>query len=239
MKYLNFLIVSLFILSINNLSGGSFKEWKTFSDEIKKDKRVILYYTFENIKDHTVINEARGNPKDLTYKSENFNGKIYNCQVEKGKGRWKEKSAIILKGYVDCGNDDHFDMKEKSFTVEAWIKTMDKFGGIITKHTGGRNGEWIFGVRWMGKKGVLTFGPSQRYCDGKTNISDNKWHHIAGVMWWNDKEKKGKLQLYVDGELDNALEGVPSIKSGKRHVLCFVDHHNLQFHWASLNFCTA
>lgn len=98
----------------------------------------------------------------------------------------------------------------EAFTISVWVKS-DSVGhdrGIVfaIDPTGGDN---VFGFRYdaaswstpggtnLIKGAVTTTGGGQAY-EGKSDVQTTEWQHLAFL--WSSGEK---LQLYIDGELDD------------------------------------
>ncbi len=141
----------------------------------------VAWYTFDEDKEGQVV-DSSGN---------NLHGKLVGdakiiSDPERGH-------VLCLDGngdYVDCGNDPAFNFIG-SATVAAWIKVkaLDKdWQAIVNKRDG----------MGIASSGLVQWGN----VDGKTDMNDGKWHHVAGV------HDGTKFYLYVDGKLDNSKEAL-------------------------------
>jgi len=106
---------------------------------------------------------------------------------------------------VNCGN--HSSLKiTGAITVEAWIKTSGIGRNIKIVNKGdNRLNQKGYGLT-IGRNpyGVVTFmvsgdGAKYTHLDGRTVLTDNKWHHVAGVF-----SPSAYLKVYVDGKLERA-----------------------------------
>ena len=108
-------------------------------------------------------------------------------------GMFGEALVLDRNGYVDVGRAAAH-MAKKPYTISAWIKTASGAADIVG------NGTTTGCVLLMVYRNVLRghhwTGKGLNVLDGKTRISDGRWHHVAQVV-------DGKhIRLYVDGRLD-------------------------------------
>ncbi|MBN1817717.1 MAG: sulfatase-like hydrolase/transferase [Sedimentisphaerales bacterium] len=92
-------------------------------------------------------------------------------------------------------------------TVSAWIKTTSASGGILS--WGDSNAGSVRKTGWNlalynGKLRLMAWGGN---AVGKTDLNDNKWHHIAVTL--QDRDSNGThiedIRLFVDGGDDTGL----------------------------------
>lgn len=102
---------------------------------------------------------------------------------------------------IDTVQDAIFDFAG-DFTIEAWVKPNGGFWpSVVSKfdNIGGlRYGFW-FGIAGGGTVGMQVFdGTAGTWptAYGTTNIQDDMWHHIAGVM------QSDTLKVFVDGVME-------------------------------------
>jgi putative heme-binding domain-containing protein len=128
------------------------------------------------------------NPDDLTL-----------IQLDSSNSNPGTKAAMAYDGsaFFELENASNYDTFQKDFTVTASIKTSSD-GTIWSISDGGekwipngqsffiRDSKLCFDIGWVGA------------VQGKTSITDNRWHDIA-VSW----QKSSKtVRLFVDGKLD-------------------------------------
>jgi intein/homing endonuclease len=151
------------------------------------------------------INEYRSNRETFgSAELVNYDGIVYGITVPKyhiiyvrrnGKGCWV--------GNCDCGERESLNITD-AITIEAWVKTTDNMGYIVTKMTGGWGWDRGYSLSTYSTGFILGIdtGPDTEYvsCGYVTNIWDDKWHHVVGVGKSYDK-----MRLYVDGKLDSVV----------------------------------
>jgi WD40 repeat protein/serine/threonine protein kinase/tetratricopeptide (TPR) repeat protein len=122
----------------------------------------------------------------------------------------ERKNVLSLDGngdYVDCGNNEAFDISG-ALTVAAWAKSTP-FKGF--RHTLVAKGDsWnLTGTRydvpafhcWVkGQIGEVT---------GNASVGNERWHHIVAI--YDGREMK----LYIDGKLDNSVVGCSGIRTSE------------------------
>ena len=105
---------------------------------------------------------------------------------------------VLDNPILDFGADD-------SFSVEAWVKTTTKTGGIILAKRNladSWNNLYVLYGEYSG--GIVravfylrnSLSPDiSVYAKGTTDISDGQWHHVVGVR----NISTGNVRIYVDG----------------------------------------
>jgi hypothetical protein len=105
------------------------------------------------------------------------------------------------------GSNDSVDIPHSAgqlsypFTVEAWVKTTDADGIVVSKYVGSSGNGWQMGLSggklaaWFFRPGGAIF-PSGAGIVGATTINNGVWHHVAFVV-----DSTGG-RLYVDGVSD-------------------------------------
>jgi putative heme-binding domain-containing protein len=120
-------------------------------------------------------------------------------QLDSGAAKTATQTVMAYDGstFFELEDSSNYDTFHEDFTVTASIKTTSD-GTIWSISDGGekwipngqslfiRDGKLCFDIGWVGA------------VQGKTTITDNRWHDIA-VSW----QKSSKtVQLFVDGKLD-------------------------------------
>ncbi len=152
------------------------------------------------------LDETRGaNVVDLS--GSGFNGALA------GNPQWKPSGGKIGGALQFDGNGDHVEVASQpssldlttQITVAAWIKVNKfdkKWQAIVTKgdtawrlHRNKDNTDTMsFGCTGL-RSGPYAWGAK---IDGKKNVNDGRWHHVAGVY------DGSRVCLYVDGALDGS-----------------------------------
>jgi hypothetical protein len=136
-----------------------------------------------------------GNAKDMS--GNGNDGQVFNATLVADRNG-KPNSAYSFDGsksYILVKHSKSLTFPG-SITVECWAKINDSFGGVVTQHVGGANGNWLLGVN----QGRMKFALSQNGLNAKFDsvvVNDNKWHHMIGIY---DAAKK-VTKHYLDGKL--------------------------------------
>ena len=168
------------------------------------DKNTVAVWLFEE-GNGKIVKDASGNGHDGNFK---------------GSPKWvKAKFGTGLELPGDAGGyvvvDSTKKLELETLSIEAWVKVKEgtgKWQGIVCKQQAGctnRNyGIWV-NVNTsvlhaqIGANGACAFS-----IDGTTDITDNKWHHLAFTY-------DGKIgRVYVDGKLENEAPNAESFQSG-------------------------
>ncbi|GAA4352150.1 hypothetical protein GCM10023185_11540 [Hymenobacter saemangeumensis] len=105
-----------------------------------------------------------------------------------------------------------------AITLEAWVRTSLTTGAeqyITTKN----ESSWYLALNGGGGlTGVASFflnnvSPGGGWLYGTTNLTDGRWHHVAGTY------DGATLRLYVDGVLENSRAATGAIATGTSPVL--------------------
>lgn len=152
------------------------------------DPNLLAHYEFSNdVTDSAGSNDGtiQGNPGYVTGPT------IYGNAIDlDGTGDY----VIINDGIYPIGTGTITNM-----TAAAWIKTTNTLAGwqsIVSQTL-----NWRLSVGY----GLCAFHPGnigEVRCS-HTLVNDNQWHHLAGVYEYDN----GKLKLYVDGVLQNTIDG--------------------------------
>jgi hypothetical protein len=125
--------------------------------------------------------------------------------------------ALYLDGigdYVDLGNDPTLNMDDE-ITVATWIKSRS-FGNwepLVAKNGENEQG-WQLRRYGGGQHACFTVRGTTGVDDpgGQIDVIDREWHHVAGVY------DGAKRYLYVDGELDIAIDDTGTIAASSDPV---------------------
>lgn len=169
------------------------------------DDNTVAVWLFEEGAGKTV-KDASGNGHDAEFA---------------GSPKWvKAKFGTGLEFPGDAGGylivESTKKLELETLTIEAWVKVekaTGKWQGIICKQQAGctnRNyGIWV-NVNTsvlhaqIGANGACAFS-----IDGTTDITDDKWHHLAFTY-------DGDMgRVYVDGELENEAPNAETFQSGE------------------------
>lgn len=136
-----------------------------------------------------------------------------------GSPKWvKAKFGTGLEFPGDAGGYVVVDSTEKleleTLSIEAWVKVEEptgKWQGIVCKQQAGctnRNyGIWVNVNSSVLHAQIGANGGCAFSIDGTTDITDDKWHHLAFTF----DGKMGKV--YVDGELENEAPNAQTFQS--------------------------
>jgi hypothetical protein len=131
-----------------------------------------------------------------------------------GTPKWvagKYGGAIEFDGddYINCGNGDSLQIQDEItitfwFQVDAFSNTWEAFlakgdNSYRSSRSGGTGN-----ATHMGASGT-TIGGGNGYYDATIVITDNQWHHWAGVY------DGAEARIYIDGVLDTASAGTGQI----------------------------
>lgn len=125
----------------------------------------------------------------------------YDFAVE-GTGTLPPATALHFDGVNDSVDIPHSaGQLSYPFTVEAWVKTTDADGILVSKYVGSSGNGWQMGMgggkltAWFFRPGGAIF-PSGAGIVGATTINNGAWHHVAFVV-----DATGG-RLFVDGVSD-------------------------------------
>ena len=136
-----------------------------------------------------------------------------------GSPKWvKAKFGTGLELPGDAGGyvvvDSTKKLELETLSIEAWVKVEEptgKWQGIVCKQQAGctnRNyGIWVHVDKSVLHAQIGANGGCAFATDGTTDITDNKWHHLAFTY-------DGKMgRVYVDGELETEAPNAQTFQS--------------------------
>jgi serine/threonine protein kinase/predicted Zn-dependent protease/Tol biopolymer transport system component len=183
--------------------------------------RLIAHYRFNDVSGQTVP-DASGYEIDGTL--------VGDARVVDDPERGKVLQLDGDGDWVDCGNDPLFSMTEE-MTISSWVKAngpLELWNTVIAKgggwklHTYTDSLKFACGVNVPGDisvhSGVL----------GRTNLNDNRWHHVAGVY-------DGRTAtLYIDGRREVSATTSGSIPANRFNVWIGADSQLSRHAWNGL-----
>ena len=111
------------------------------------------------------------------------------------------KALLVNGGYVDLQEKDHFKIKDKQITLEAWIyqeKPVPVWSGIFSCVWDSGSDEGGYALMSDGKSGLMFEFVPRGYGallpTAPDTITLKNWHHVAATY------DGRKMRLYVDGE---------------------------------------
>lgn len=183
--------------------------------------RLIAQYDFDEVSERTVP-DSSGYEIDGTLAGD--------AQVVDDPERGKVLQLDGDGDYVDCGNDPLFAMTEE-MTLSGWVKAngpLKPWRTVIAKGSGWKLQSWagsikfVCGINMPGDIGV------QSGVLGRTNLNDNRWHHITGVY-------DGRTAtLYIDGRRDVSATTSGSIPANSFNVWIGADSQLSRHYWNGL-----
>ncbi len=172
------------------------------STQFSANSSTILFLQFNDGSGQTAVDSSQyGN-----------NGTLGNSSsADTQDPTWNSTSKFGASALTFDGIDDFVNVSNSSIfniagdmTIEAWIKTpsVGPGGGILTKMDNGQNFGYGLTIR---NAGVVDFlvrnnsatGSSACNPSGNTIVTDNKWHHVAGI-----RKKGTSCTIFVDGLVD-------------------------------------
>lgn len=162
----------------------------TNAQSVKEDD-LIIYYTFnkDTLKGGDVI-DASGNKNDGLIK-----GKLKSVKGKVGEGM---EFPGVATDYISV-REHHYVEPIEEITLAAWVKAPAR--GMIASWDRSEFFRFAVGDD-VGGNAATTFVAFDHCCPcchdwfGKTDVADDKWHHL--VAWFDGKQKR----IYVDGKLD-------------------------------------
>ncbi len=122
----------------------------------------------------------------------------------------KYGSALYLDGdadYISVADQGASDPLRlggaTSFTITAWVKISDLSASsehfVVSKYNYASSEGYALSILSDGKVALKINGISNTYTTTLTPITENKWHHIAGLFYGGNS-----LYFYVDGKFSGA-----------------------------------
>ena len=165
------------------------------ADTQVKEDDLILYFSYnkDTLKGDDVI-DASGNKNDGLIKGKN----IKSVKGKVGEGM---EFPGVASDYISVREHQYVD-PIKEITLVAWVKAPAR--GMIASWDRSEFFRFAVGDD-VGGNIATTFVAFDSCCPcchdwfGKTDVADDKWHHV--VAWFDGKEKR----IYVDGKLDEKI----------------------------------
>ena len=175
----------------------------SMSADAAVDENTVAVWLFEEGAGKTV-KDASGNGHDGEFA---------------GSPKWvKAKFGAGLEFPGDAGGyvviDSTKELELETLSIEAWVKVEEatgKWQGMVCKQQAGctnRNyGIWVHVDKSVLHAQIGANGGCAFSIDGTTDITDNKWHHLAFTY-------DGKMgRVYVDGELETEAPNAQTFQS--------------------------
>lgn len=110
-------------------------------------------------------------------------------------------SVQVTNGYVNMGNNFPI---TPTFSVSAWVNTLDNPSAPVTKHWEGWQNGWFLGIgkvtsdSYQDSVSFFVGGPNSVTAVGTSAVNNGQWHQFVGV-YENDT-----VYLYIDGNLSGS-----------------------------------
>jgi len=182
-------------------ADATYEAWLKHRDTVLRDPALVRYYTFEAVGEGQRVANLKGEPGTLSFGT--ADGSREPLQVI--EGRWPEKKAVHLdRAFLGA---DPFEVADKSFTVEAWLRTTGPgqirgdavpWGGTLLSAGIGYWDGWRLTLLYPDRVLGLEIGrpaPVNALGIGTGPVADGVWHHVAAA--WDGKQTR----IYVDGLL--------------------------------------
>jgi len=213
----------------NSRVAAKYARWKAYSNNLRADRELMLYYNFEQNQKDTLENKSIGIESESFFVPSTADGELAGRHLpEWGKiGRWKGKDGLYFNGAskVIIKDSKYFGQTDQ-VSVEVWCKPFTVSGqhGIVTKWTAVTGGPFL--LRLRGGK-IIFFIQTGEENNGKINkdytgitskdtIPKNKWAHLVGVYNGNN------LMIYINGNLSaskkwsgKVVRGIPDTVIGE------------------------
>ena len=162
---------------------------------------LLAYYPFDN------------NGNDVS--GHGNNGTVYN-ETPTSDRHGKANGAYAFDGYttfITVPGTPALTLNNTDFTISVWVKLYSygttTYMNVITRRLKGINNRWGLGVT-----GVNSTTPGLTFfsISGTTSAYGNKvvdyygWHMLTAVYNLSAQQ----MSIYVDGQLDNTITGIPS-----------------------------
>ncbi len=83
-----------------------------------------------------------------------------------------------------------------------------------------------FGIRTVGESGRLRVVSGRRWLEGERSIIDGRWHHVLVMLGQHRPGKWPEVKLFIDGEEDSLIPGVPWKKPRARLDTFWTEIHS-------------
>lgn len=125
------------------------------------------------------------------------------CPTAGEPGRVGNAAGFDGDDYLSLGTAAELRLKDRSFTVAAWVNG-DAFGpGRDHTILGTDQGEVNAGLHLMVREGKPYMGFYGNDTEGVTTLSNGTWHHLV----WRYDSSTGEQAIFVNGALDIASAG--------------------------------
>ena len=179
---------------------GRYTTWVNHKNRILSDVDLFVYYDFTDGQGSIVRNSARA------LHQQGYDPIINDARVIKGvtwvDGRWQMKPALEFdgsSGYLSANAE----FSDKSVTCIMWIKPTETTGGLLMTSKS-RESDIPSTVTLSMNKGVVGVAVKRKKVLSKDVCQKSKWYMITMTAG----EKYGALRLYLDGKLQDEVDGI-------------------------------
>jgi len=200
---------------------GLYQAKQTYHGQYLLTGRLIAHYCFDDVNGQTVP-DASGYEMNGTL--------VGDARVVEDAVRGKVLQLDGDGDWVDCGNDPLFSMTEE-MTISSWVKAngpLELWHTVIAKGGGWKMHSWAGSMKFacgVNVPGDISVHSGVR---GRTNLNDNRWHHVAGV--YNGRT----ATLYIDGRRDVSAATSGSIPANRFNVWIGADSQLFRHEWNGL-----
>ena len=185
-----------------------FYRWLSYSTKLRNDKDLVAYYDFQELDDS--VNLLKNKATKNSHLP--LNGKLHNTVPV--QGRWIHKEALYFTGqaFVDCGNHEAFNIKDK-ITIFAWIKSLG-FKSNQETFISKADNSWRL-ARYKNSDGIEMAASGLQpnaWAIANDKIDDGKWHLVAGVY------DGSSISVYIDGKLESQEKATGKISTNSSSV---------------------
>ncbi len=147
------------------------------------------------------LNEASGTDFNDT-SCENNNATCSFCPTVGTSGKLDKALYFYGGRYISIAHHTSLRPDLKTWTVAAWVKTLNTFGTIFRHDSSYLNDAYQISVENGKAVFRMDLGDGEFVAIGASTINDNQWHHIVAV-----RSGIKTIQLYVDGALEATVTG--------------------------------
>jgi len=214
----------------NSRIAAKLARWKAYSNNLRADRELMLYYNFEQKQTEKLENKSIGIESEIFFLPSAADGKLGGRNLPKWGlfGRWKGKNGLYFNGASKVViKDSKYFGETDQLTVEIWCKPFTSVGqhGILTKWTAVTGGPFLMRL-WRNNKVTFFIQTGEEHngrinkdytgITSKTSIPKDKWAYLVGVY-------DGKnLNIYINGKLDaskswtgKVVRGIPDTVIGE------------------------